>query len=85
MLLRLNGHSFNNYTGLKKINQSIILKGNQQGQEVVLLEHNWIEIHFSTNEKEFYNHLFKQHVPGQGDSTYIIFPVPIGSEKVRND
>ena len=46
-----------------------------------LLEQYWVEINFIARQKQFYNRMIQLHIPVQGDSTNITFPVPIVSEK----
>ena len=45
------------------------------------LDLNWIEIHFSTREPDFYKKLFQSHDGIQDDNTFKTFQVPIGNAK----
>ena len=42
----------------------------------------WIDIHFSTREPDFYNKLFQSHDDKQDEYLFKTFTVPIGSAKV---
>ena len=78
--LILNGRWLKKNIILQKINQGISLKGNQQGpKNWFLLDIKWLKTKFRTGETNFYKSLFQKKLPGQADSTKLVFHVPIGS------
>ena len=46
------------------------------------LDLDWIDIHFSTREPDFYKKLFQSHDNKQDEDTFKAFQVPIGNAKV---
>ena len=46
------------------------------------LDLDWIDIHFSTREPDFYKKLFQSHDNKQDKDTFKTFQVPIGNAKV---
>ena len=53
----------------------------ERSQLCLDLDLDWIEIHFSTRDPDFYKQLFQSHDDTQDNNTLNKFQVPIGNTK----